>query len=73
MLLFSKAPFSPSARIIILQLIFCYGLSCHTFLCITFVLKPMIILLIFLQAFILHAVLSIINVKYLALCPHYLN
>jgi hypothetical protein len=72
MLLFSKAPFSPSACIITLQLIFCYSLSCHTFL-ITFVLKPTTISLSFSQVFILHAVLSIINVKYIALCPYYLN
>lgn len=74
MLLFSKAPFSPSACIIILQLIFCYSLSCHTFHCTTFIVKPTTISLSFLQqAFILHAVLSIINVKYIALCSHYLN
>jgi len=72
MLLFSKAPFSP-ACIIILQLIFRYSLSCHTLL-ITFVLKPTTISLSFLQqAFILHAMLSIIKVKYIALCPYYLN
>jgi len=74
MLLFSKAPLSPSVSIIFLQLIFCYGLSCHTLLCITCILKPTTISLSFLQqAFTLHAVLSIVNVKYIALCPYYLN
>jgi hypothetical protein len=58
---------------LIFSLYFVTAFPCHTLQCVTFVLKPTTISLNFLQAFILHAVLSIINVKYIALCSHYLN